>query len=559
MGAPQNYVSVSRRPPDIEDYIDMLRRYRSWIIGPMFAGLVISVVVAFIWPDTYVATATLRITPQQVPATLVPTGVETAIGQRLDQLEQQILSRPTLEGLITKPSLNLYRKERARQPMTDIVQNMRYKDIKITTVQEYATNGQRYTSAFQIKYSYPDKYLAKAVVDELVAKFTAENYTYQKEANNTTKDFVNYEWKLAKERMDSLESEITRFRAQNQGILPEQFQSNVQAMNTLEMNLQSLNDQLGRLQSDKMILDTRLNTLRHQENTAAANLETSGASQAVKNERLVQLNNQIVTAKQNLAGLRKIYKPGYPEIQRLDAEIAVLEKEKADAEKESGAQPDSTTKAPAKAVSPQVQAQIEQYKADEDGVRAQMKAMDLEIQRKTAEVDRLNKEIGAYRQRIEASPAKEQEWLQLQRDYQLAKSHYDQVSANRQLSDTQQDLEERQAGEKLEVLEAAQLPESPTDPNRWAISGIGSMVGLIIGIVLAGAREMKNTSLKNLKDVRAYTNLPVLSSIPLLENALLVRRKRRLFWLAWSSAIIIGTLVMGGAIYYHLTGGGTAA
>ena len=62
----------------------------------------------------------------------------------------------------------------------------------------------------------------------------------------------------------------------------------------------------------------------------------------------------------------------------------------------------------------------------------------------------------------------------------------------------------------------------------------------MLGIVLAGAKEMKNTSLKNLKDVRAYTNLPVLSSIPLLENALLVRRKRRLFWLAWSSAIICG-------------------
>jgi hypothetical protein len=43
----------------------------------------------------------------------------------------------------------------------------------------------------------------------------------------------------------------------------------------------------------------------------------------------------------------------------------------------------------------------------------------------------------------------------------------------------------------------------------------------------------------------------VLSSIPLLENALLVRRKRRLAWLAWSSAIIIGTILMSGAMYYH--------
>ena len=73
----------------------------------------------------------------------------------------------------------------------------------------------------------------------------------------------------------------------------------------------------------------------------------------------------------------------------------------------------------------------------------------------------------------------------------------------------------------------------------------------MLGIVIAGAREMKDTSLKNLKDVRAYTNLPVLSSVPLLENALLVRRKRRLFWLAWSSAFIFGTAAMSGSAYYY--------
>ena len=80
------------------------------------------------------------------------------------------------------------------------------------------------------------------------------------------------------------------------------------------------------------------------------------------------------------------------------------------------------------------------------------------------------------------------------------------------------------------------------------------MLGLVAGIVLAGGREMKNTSLKNLKDIRAYTNLPVLSSIPLLENALLVRKKRRLFWLAWTSAIIIGSIAMSSSAYYYYFG-----
>jgi hypothetical protein len=85
-----------------------------------------------------------------------------------------------------------------------------------------------------------------------------------------------------------------------------------------------------------------------------------------------------------------------------------------------------------------------------------------------------------------------------------------------------------------------------------AAAGIG--LGLFFGVFMAGAKEMKDTSLKNLKDVRAYTNLPVLSSIPLLENALLVRRKRRLFWLGWSTAIIIGTIAMSGSMYYYYFG-----
>ena len=75
--------------------------------------------------------------------------------------------------------------------------------------------------------------------------------------------------------------------------------------------------------------------------------------------------------------------------------------------------------------------------------------------------------------------------------------------------------------------------------------------------LLAGAKEIRNTSLKNLKDVRAYTNMPVLSSIPLLENALLIRRKRRLLWLAWSSAIIIGSIAMSGSAYYYYFGHNT--
>src|SRR5260370_35257390 len=115
-------------------------------------------------------------------------------------------------------------------------------------------------------------------------------------------------------------------------------------------------------------------------------------------------------------------------------------------------------------------------------------------------------------------------------------------------------MEKVKAGENLEQLDPPNLPDSPTEPNRLIIAAAGTGIGFIVGVFLAGAKEMKDTSLKNLKDVRAYTNLAVLSSIPLLENALRVRRKRRLFWLAWTSAAIIGRVAMAGPMYYYYFG-----
>src|ERR1035437_8047750 len=125
MAAAQNFVSVTRRPPDVEDYIDMLRRYRSWLIGPMFLGLVVAVVVAFMWPDTYVSQAVMRITPQQISDRLVPTIVNIQMQQRLQHMQEDILSRSSLGDLIMRPALDLYRKERGKYPLEDAILEMR--------------------------------------------------------------------------------------------------------------------------------------------------------------------------------------------------------------------------------------------------------------------------------------------------------------------------------------------------------------------------------------------------------------------------------------------------
>jgi uncharacterized membrane protein YgdD (TMEM256/DUF423 family) len=113
-------------------------------------------------------------------------------------------------------------------------------------------------------------------------------------------------------------------------------------------------------------------------------------------------------------------------------------------------------------------------------------------------------------------------------------------------------VERRNQGETLELLDAASLPVDPTEPKRPMILGAGAMLGLVLGLGLVAVREMKDTTLKNLKDVRAYTNLTVLGSIPLLEDDIVVKRRKRLTLLAWSTAILIGVLVMAGSYYYYI-------
>ena len=117
-----------------------------------------------------------------------------------------------------------------------------------------------------------------------------------------------------------------------------------------------------------------------------------------------------------------------------------------------------------------------------------------------------------------------------------------------------QEMEGRKQGENMEILDPASLPESPTEPKRPMVISIGAAIGLLLGMVFAGAREVKDSSLKNLKDVRAYTQMAILANVPRLENDSTTRRRSRLNWLGWTTASLAAAVMMAGTVaYYYMT------
>jgi capsular polysaccharide biosynthesis protein len=481
------------------------------------------------------------------------------MAERLNQLQQEILSRTSLQELIQRPSLDLYKRERQRLPLEDIIQDMRNKYIQIRMVDTPTGSGdRRVASAFQIQFSYSDRYKAQQVVRELVTRFTEQNVTVQRNQATLTTTFLNDEFKTAKEDLDARDAEILKFKGENQGRLPEQLPTNIQALQGLRMELNQINEAISRDNQEKMFQESALQSLKNQMSFISNNMEETVGNQtaAVKNERLIRLNQAIQDGKSNLAGLKQSFTEDYPDIKTMQARLAALEKERDDLEKREIEQASAAPAEPAsrKVTNPQMQRSLQDVQSQITATQVRIQAATMDVEERTRRRADVEKQVVAMVSRIEMSPPLEQRYAALLRDYDLAKQNYSELVKHREASNTAQNLEEHKAGQNLEVLDPASLPEAPSEPNRLAIAGIGTMLGLVAGVLLAGGREVKNTSLKNLKDVRAYTNLPVLSSIPLLENGLLVRRKRRLFWLAWSSAIIIGSIAMSGAAYYYYFG-----
>jgi uncharacterized protein involved in exopolysaccharide biosynthesis len=430
------------------------------------------------------------------------------------------------------------------------------KDVKITPFEfgTSATSDRRYTTAFEIRFSYYDRIKAQKVVQELVSQFMSQNISVQRTSANTTAGFLNDQLAQAKTRLDELSGQIAKFRAENPGRLRDDSVYNTQMLSSLQMQLSQVNEKLNRIQQAKNSLQTELQSRMDMQELIQQGLEDVGTpAQQVKNSNLINLNAKLRDAEALLAAQREVYTDKHQVIKSLEAQIKALktqletEQRKQDAEEQAAAQ----TPQPKKGLSLQQRSAVANLKGTIDSIKTNIQNNELELKQSIAERASIERQIEAVRGRIEASPLVDQRYSELTRDLQTAKEHYEELVRKQQIAETATTLEERNAGEQLELLDPATLPQSPTDPNRYMIAGMGAGIGLLIGLALAAAKEAKDTSLKNLKDVRVYTSLPILSSIPLLENALLVRRKRRVFWLAWSTAVIVGTLAMSGSMYYY--------
>ena len=533
-------LSIPRRSLDFEDYIDIVRRNFRWLIGPAFAGLVISTVVAYLMQDTYVSKAIIRIVPQQISQELVKNTSAQDVSDRINGMAQQILSRGTLTNLIE--TYGLYKDELKHAPMQDVVTTMHDAiDIRAASGVTSMT-GTRSLPAMSIAFSYRDPALAVKVCGDLVSRFMNASSQDVMDSQLAAFQFLKDEFDRAQRELNGIEQKLTEYKTKNAGRLPDEMQSNISQMNALEQRASSLSESATRNAERRMMLESELRA--RQDRLAALkknNYRSAGGG------KISDLEKQIDDYEAAISAMKDRYTDNYPDLQAARERLVVLKKQRDDALKNADKVDDANV-----AESPAAARDRMEAEQSVQVVQTQLKALALEEKEVQRGMFQVNESLKRYQGRIEGIPAGEMEYAELMRDRAAARQKYDEFESKLHKANVSMELERRKQGETLELLDAASTPVAPTEPKRAMIIPIGFVVGFIVGAILVALREVKDTSLKNLKDARMYTQLSILGSIPLLENDVVVQRRKQVLWVGWATATILGLAIMAGSVarYY---------
>lgn len=490
---------------------------RKWLAITIFAvPLLGTVSLARFLPDVYQATATVLVGRQQVAQTFVKSAVTSELETRLHTINQEILSRSRLQALIDRFGLYQMMKKRGNSP-EDLIDRLR-KDIEIEELKELQPTGGQSTIAFSLTYRGENPRTVPLVTNTLASMYVEENQKMRQHQAAGTAEFLRVQLEELKKKLDAEEHRVGTFKEHHIGELPEQQEANMAI-------LQRLNAELRMNTENQMRITERAERdelTRQLVGSAAPTRERSLAGPEGIAARIERLKHE-------LTELLTRFSEKYPDVIRIRTEIAALERRLAEAKSEGTAATKHATT------------------ADAAGSRLRKPRSETEVELNALKEQEksLRQTIATYQRRMENAPHREQEFQELSRDYKTMKELY---NAHLQKYKEAQVAESMEQGHKDEfrILDPAIVPEHPEEvkpdgPNRKKLI----FLGLVLALALAGGAmmlaEQFDTSFHTAEDLRTFTKVPVLVSIPQIVTATDTRRMRR--WFGFGAAVAIPSLL----------------
>ncbi len=492
----------------IREFLRAMRRHTVVILAVVCLGVVGSIYFALGRQSLYETSAKVLIESQQIPDDLARSTVNLTTSERLQLIEQRLMARDNLVGMIEK--LGLFA-DAPDMPITKKVDALRLATHFNSITAPTQTYGNAVNVfAFTVTVQLGDREQAAAVANEFVDSAIEQNLSVRSQRVKETLAYFEQEDKRVGQAIAELEVKIAHFKRDNPEALPE--------------SLEFRREELRRSQERDLEIDASL--LQLEESRAALNLALIGEAPAGMGiVAATPAETELGRLEVELAQKRKVLAPNHPDIRRLTSQLAAVTAlvEQAPTDKK---QPDAA---------PPPRSALNQ--AQQTAIRRQLSQIDAQIQllkdQKASLADR-RLELGNS---IRDTPQAEITLNGLTRQLAELQEQYAIIVQRRAEASTGQQLEASEQSERFHILERALVPDYPVSPNRkkLVVMGSAASVGLAVGIVFL--LELLHPVLRTSAQMERQLNLRPVITIPFVPTPG-DRRRRRLVQIALLSVII---------------------
>lgn len=486
-----------------KDIFRMIRRRAGLIVTMVVVLSGLALLLAYLIPPTYVASAKILIESQRIPTELAPTTVRVSAAERLELIKQRLMTRSNLLSIIERLDLYDERPDLSKSERVELIREST--SLHKITVEDNTNNRRRGNadiSAFTISFKDSDAKRAAQITNEFVTIVLEQNLKSRSERAAQTHDWFKEEVAQLDEQLVKVEHEMAEFKIRNELSLPATADHRRTELTALRKQRFELAAQLLSITEKRNDLQNSLDTGRYVEN-----IEQS----------LSPEERDLIALRRELSQLTAIYAPSHPRIRSVNTRIAALEASL------QSTNSDESRVDPAERMRERIERAMRNFDNEIEMIEAQQ-------QRDATRVEQL---VAA----LERTPEVGMQLNALERRYNDLRLRYEDALKRKSFAATGEKLEVNRQAERFEVVEQAQVPESPTSPNRPAIAigGFAGSIGLSVSfVVLLG---LLNSSIRTIGDMERRLEMRPLMTVPYITTDRERRRARR-------ELLMLATLVL---------------
>ncbi|MFQ5963580.1 MAG: GumC family protein [Candidatus Scalinduaceae bacterium] len=375
----------------------------------------------------------------------------------------------------------------------------------------------RRRNVVSVSYIGPNPEMNSRIVEGLVSNFMVHYKKLAQTEADETLTFIDEDIKRLKRTLDESEAKLRKFEGEHLNELPGSENSKLSRMSTAESEITDINREIA-------VLNERISFFQERK-------EKEGEVEGVEiiTPKISSLNNEIIHLEIEIEMLSVKYYDDHPDIVLRQKELEQL-KEALEREVEKG-----VTEGGMIAYNPRYENLVER----EFDLQLQLRS----LQSRREEAENL---VASLKESIKDIPGYNQEFYELQKDYDVNKQIYEQRVLQRSKAVLAKNISLDKRGDPFKILEHARKSDKPIKVYKMRVLGMGLITGLGLGIGLVLGLERIDQRFKTIGEVQQYLQIPALGMIPTILTKMDRKRKvkKRLVLASILTVLVITAIVV---------------